>query len=209
MHPIERLRFVARSRGAPPDVLVMESAAALMAFRDDPAGMVAACRRIIDRQLDCGPLWWLCARMLCGPDAAYEARDAVELFDADPTEQRLVEALDALGSEESVPLLVPMLAGGPDRVLIDADDAADARHAAERGRPVWWVGGVGRVLPAEMFDALERRRDERDDALDARNEVVSIDLAVAVAGPRGVLPPAKATRRPDCPVAPELFRLAG
>jgi len=52
VHPIERLRFVARSRGAPAEVLVAESAAALVAFRGDPAGMVAACRRIVDRQLE-------------------------------------------------------------------------------------------------------------------------------------------------------------
>ena len=56
---------MARSQGAPPEMLVREASVALGAFRHDPAGMVAACRRIIDRQLTCAPLWWLCARMLC------------------------------------------------------------------------------------------------------------------------------------------------
>ena len=93
MHPIERLRFVARSQGAPAELLVEEAAIALGAFRDDPAGMVAACRRIIDRQLACGPLWWLCARILCGTDPMAEARAAVTDMEADPTARCLAAAL--------------------------------------------------------------------------------------------------------------------
>jgi hypothetical protein len=93
VHPIERLRYVARSQGAPADLLVEESAAALGAFRDDPAGLVAACRRIIDRQLTCAPLWWLCARLLCAPEPMAEARDAVEQMRTDPTARLLAAAL--------------------------------------------------------------------------------------------------------------------
>lgn len=74
-------------------MLVRESAMALGAFRDDPAGMVAACRRIIDRQLTCGPLWWLCARILCAPEPMAEARAAVQDMEADPTGALLAAAL--------------------------------------------------------------------------------------------------------------------
>ena len=74
-------------------VLLEEAAIALGAFRDDPAGMVAACRRIIDRQLACGPLWWLCARILCGTDPMAEARAAVTDMEADPTARCLAAAL--------------------------------------------------------------------------------------------------------------------
>ena len=38
MHPIERLRYVARASGADQAVLVRETAQALAAFRDDPSG---------------------------------------------------------------------------------------------------------------------------------------------------------------------------
>lgn len=85
MHPIERLRFVARSSGAPADVLVRETATALSAFRGDGAGLVAACRRVVERQPTCAPLWWLCARMLCAADPTAESYAAVDAVDADPT----------------------------------------------------------------------------------------------------------------------------
>ena len=50
VHPIERLRYVARAGGVDHDVLVRETAAALGALGFDPAGLVTACRRIIDRR---------------------------------------------------------------------------------------------------------------------------------------------------------------
>lgn len=93
MHPIERLRYVARSTGAPADLLVRESAIALGAFRDDHAGLVAACRRIVDRHLTCGPLWALCARMLCAPDPMDEARRVVDELDGDATALQLAARL--------------------------------------------------------------------------------------------------------------------
>jgi hypothetical protein len=93
VHPIERLRFVARSSGVPAEVLVRETAVALRSFAGDEPGLVAACRRVVDRQLTCAPLWWLCARMLTAPDAAAEARAAVEEIDRDPTARVLAADL--------------------------------------------------------------------------------------------------------------------
>ena len=95
MHPIERLRYVARSAGAPQDVLVQETAIALAAFRDDPIALVTACRRIVSRQLTCGGVWWLCSRMLCAPDPLAEARRAVEEINDDSTARQLAAALPA------------------------------------------------------------------------------------------------------------------
>ena len=70
MHPIERLRYVARASGADPSVLVRETASALAAVAaDDPIGLVPACRRLVDRHLTSGPMWWMVARVLtvdCG-----------------------------------------------------------------------------------------------------------------------------------------------
>lgn len=64
-----------------------------MSFRDDPSGLVTACRRIVSRQLTCGSMWWLCSRILCAPDPWAEARAAVDEIDADPTSRRLAAAL--------------------------------------------------------------------------------------------------------------------
>ena len=266
MHPIERLRFVARSQGAPADLLVEESAMALGAFRDDPAGLVAACRRIIDRQLTCGPLWWLCARILCAPEPMAEARAAVEELNDDPTPRRLAAALpdDAtvvvLGDPEvtaaglarrgdvqpivvdvdggaldvvrrleradvvadAVParsvavavdradlVLLEAFAVGPTTALVPAGSRAAAAVARQAHVPVWLVVGVGRLMPARMWDALLGRWSSSVDAFDAAEEELALDLVDRIAGPDGPVEVAEGLRATDCPVAPELFRLAG
>ena len=68
VHPIERLRYVARARGADAESLVRETAGALRGLGLDMAGLVVACRRIVERHPTSGPLWWLCARMLTSSD---------------------------------------------------------------------------------------------------------------------------------------------
>jgi hypothetical protein len=93
VHPIERLRYVARASGVEQAALVRETAYALSAFDDDPAGLVAACRRIIDRHPTSGPLWWLCARVLTAPEPYREAWAAVEDVESDATGTELVHAL--------------------------------------------------------------------------------------------------------------------
>jgi hypothetical protein len=95
MHPIERLRYVARSSGADPSVLVREAAGALVGLGVDPAGLVTACRRIVDRQYTTGPLWWLCSRVLTAPDGRAEARRAAIEMANDPTADQLFESLPA------------------------------------------------------------------------------------------------------------------
>ena len=57
MHPIERLRYVARAAGEGSTLLACEAAGALAAFASDPAGLVTACRRLVDRQPTAGPIW--------------------------------------------------------------------------------------------------------------------------------------------------------
>jgi hypothetical protein len=93
MHPIERLRFVARSSGADPLTLVQEAAGGMASFGRDPAGLVTACRRTIDRQPGVGPLWWLCARMLSSTDPRSEGRQAVHDLHEDSTADETAMAL--------------------------------------------------------------------------------------------------------------------
>ena len=93
MHPIERLRFVARATGAPPDDVVREAAASLAGFADDPASLVTACRRLVDRHAANGAVWWLCARTLTAPDAGDEAWRCLDDYVVDPTIAELGHAL--------------------------------------------------------------------------------------------------------------------
>lgn len=93
MHPIERLRFVARASGAPVDDLVAEAAASLAGFSQDPVALVTACRRLVDRHAAVGPLWWLCARTLLAADPADEVWRCRSEHQADPTVDELAHAL--------------------------------------------------------------------------------------------------------------------
>lgn len=74
VHPIEWLRLVARSDDLPPGELAAEAAVALAGLGDDPRGLVPACRRLLERHPEAGPLWWSCARMLSTDDPAGESR---------------------------------------------------------------------------------------------------------------------------------------
>lgn len=85
MHPIERLRYVARAEGAGPAALVRAAAGALAGFCEDQAALVTACRRLVERHWSVGPVWWLSARVLSAPDPAREAWAVAEEAEADPT----------------------------------------------------------------------------------------------------------------------------
>jgi hypothetical protein len=93
MHPIERLRYVARASDDRFTMIVRESAAALAAFSDDPAALVTACRRLVDRQSHSAAIWWLAARVLASAEPENEAWDASSAIDADTTIGALIEAL--------------------------------------------------------------------------------------------------------------------
>lgn len=95
MHPIERLRYVARAGDVPTAPLVREAAIALATFADDPVELLTACRQLIERRPTSGPLLWVTARMLTGADPATEAWDAVEALERDTTARELAHALPA------------------------------------------------------------------------------------------------------------------
>ncbi|MDA8047672.1 MAG: hypothetical protein M0Z30_20980 [Actinomycetota bacterium] len=94
MHPIEHLRYVARATGADPAAVAAEAADALVQMaRMQPAGLVPACRRLIDRHLVAGPVWWLSAKMLREEDPVVAGRQAAQALEGDPTGRHLADAL--------------------------------------------------------------------------------------------------------------------
>jgi hypothetical protein len=93
VHPIERLRYVARASGAAHELLVRETASALASFGSDPAGLITACRRVVARQPSSGPVWWLAARVLTSTEPLAEAWAAVEEMQRDGTARELSYAL--------------------------------------------------------------------------------------------------------------------
>ena len=93
MHPIEHLRYVARATGADPVSLVVETAQALRGLKSEPAGLVLAARRIVERHPTCAPLWWLCASVLAAGEPFDKALELSAQIDADETTNFLIEAL--------------------------------------------------------------------------------------------------------------------
>jgi hypothetical protein len=102
VHPIERLRMVARVQGEDPGLVAREAASVLADCADDPAGLVTGCRRLVDHQPTSGPVWWLAARVLGAPDPEEEAWRSAELLASDPTPAALAHHLP----EDSTVLVV-------------------------------------------------------------------------------------------------------
>lgn len=93
VHPIERLRYVARAGDVDASVLVQESASALAGLGDDPGGLLLSARRLLARHPASGPLWALCARMLTAPDCASEGYRFAAAVEDDPTPRVLAGAI--------------------------------------------------------------------------------------------------------------------
>src|SRR5437763_3773263 len=85
MHPIERLRYVARVGGVDQGELIREASSALGGFGSDTGGLIVSCRRLLDRHPTAGALWTLCARLLTTGDLAGEAWRVSEEADGDKT----------------------------------------------------------------------------------------------------------------------------
>ncbi len=223
MHPIERLRFVARANGVDDSLLAVEATAALMSFAHQPPALVAGCRRVLARQPLCGPLWWACARLLTAEDVWAVAQDTIARLEEDPTEAALAYSLDgedrgelegggeaeftappvvmrarAMSSRQAV--VEPMRLRGADSWDLEpspGDDPSDGGAAQS-----WLVVPVGVHLSDPMWDALQ------DNLGETGPQVVAVSDFTHFVGPFGLLP-IVALDEADCPVAPELFRLVG
>jgi hypothetical protein len=102
MHPIERLRWIARAHGEAPSALAVEAAWTISELAiDDPAAVVTACRRLIEAHVTVGPLWWVAANLLASSDPDQAARKAVDELLSDTTGDMLAEELSARVSDEA------------------------------------------------------------------------------------------------------------
>jgi hypothetical protein len=138
VHPIERLRVVARARDIEQTALATEAASVLGSLAFDPMSLLTSCRRLIDRHPAAGALWWACARLLAADDPRAQARTIALELDDDPARIDLSLELP----EGAVVTVIPDAAGGSDL----ADDLAGMRDDLEvvevRAGPGGSAGGV-------------------------------------------------------------------
>ena len=90
--PFERLRALARY-GGDDRGLVIEAADCLADFAHDTTQLVTVCRRLLAHHPSCGPLWWLCARIIAAPDPSDAARESIRRLETDRTAARLSSLL--------------------------------------------------------------------------------------------------------------------
>jgi len=110
VHPIERLRAVARAREVDQSLLASEAAAVLGSFGGDLPGLLTSCRRLLDRHPSAGALWWACARLLAAGDVWAEARAIRDDLGGETVATTLSLDLPA----GVVVAVVPDVAGGSD-----------------------------------------------------------------------------------------------
>lgn len=166
MHPIERLRYVARADGAGPALLVRETAYALCDLDTDPRSLSLACRRIVERHPTMAQLWWLCANVLTAAEPFARARELANVVERDPTPGHLDEALP---DEASVLIIgwpsscVKTLVQRGDATMLVVDShgegeaLVDRLHDAEIAAelvPFEYLAGVMRNVDAVLVEAL-------------------------------------------------------
>lgn len=177
-HPIERLRWAARHDGDGPRLAGLQAVRALAGFSGDPAGLVTACRRLVQRQPAMAPVWWAAARLLVTPDPpAVEAAAAEDALLEDPTGAFVAQQLDVLLPDGGTALVVgpPWYSG---EALVGRGDVEVLAVDTPAGY------GLARALQAADVDALSIR-DAGVGAAAAAAHVVVID-ATAV-GPDGLI----------------------
>ncbi len=162
-------------------MLVRETAGALRGLRMEPAGLVVACRRIVERHPTSGPLWWFCASLLTAADPFAIIYDLAAEVENDPTPDHLYHLLpdDATVCVVGWPDLIgdAVMRRGDIRVLaVDADDEGRSfvrrlQHADVDAEIVPSSGIASAVLASDF---------------------VLIEAMAATSGDSFVLPPSRA-----------------
>jgi hypothetical protein len=154
MHPIERLRYAVRAGPEQATAAAREAAAALSMLGDDPAGLVVACRRLVDHQPRLGVMWWLASTVLASSDPETAAWQALAALDADATPEALAvelptERVVALVGRPAAALDALALRADLEAVLVGLHDITGSRRR-RRGVVADWVevDELGDVLSA-------------------------------------------------------------
>lgn len=198
MHPIERLRYLARVDPSHVELIAREAAETLLACGGS-AELVVACRRLLERHPACGPLWWVTATALTSADPAVGLLHTLGALDDDPT----ADLLDLEASLDPGAVPVDAWAAGRDGILASTSAAHAAAEALAAAQPVLVGVGALRLLAPAVWQAAVERLDAlpRPPAM-----VVAWTDASRVIGPGGPTTPEGVLSGVACPVARELLR---
>lgn len=200
VHPIERLRYVARAGSAPDRILVAESVPALGAFASRPGAMLVALRQLIVRQPDSPGLLGLAAHMVQSLDPVEAGWEFADSLERDRTSEHAEEIAIAEAGGTDV---IDSIASGPGMVVCPAGTKAWIDHARSSGRSVAVVTPKGTRLPRLLWNSYLERNGLSSEGSGA--EVLSMDLFDDHIGPEGSAPLDDWT--PDSPDVAEVARL--
>jgi len=207
VHPIERLRYVARAGAAPDKILVAESVPAFSAFADDPRAMLVALRQLITRQPDSPGLLGLAAHMVQSLDPVDAGWVFANELEFDPTSEIAASLAIAESGGTDV---IDSIASGPGEVLCPAGTTAWIEHAKSLGRSVAIVTPYGSRLPNLLWRSYLERNGLAALSAHAEPEPMSVerlplDRFDDLIGPDGVAP--VTSWKSDCPDVAEVARL--
>lgn len=180
MHPIERLRYIARAYDDEPAAALASEAAYTLAelSRYEPSAVLTACRRLLEAHPSCGPLWWVGANLAAAGDALEAGRHAGAELCSDPTADRLAAALRS------------SVAGGDVVVLgVPVDLALEGLHRSKpyRLRVLGEAFDLRRAIRAlavsgESGDVVGYSGGDEDEAVTGASVVLVEVLAAGAAG---------------------------
>ncbi len=154
MHPIERLRYVARAGDADPSLLAEEAALALGALAREPRALVPAARRLLEFHPACSPMWWVCAELLAAADPEARAEELADELRFDPTPDELAAALPGAVTLATTagPAIASALLERPDLTVRLFCRAGEMRRQLHRLGEAVEVSGY---LEHELAEAVE------------------------------------------------------
>jgi hypothetical protein len=180
VHPIERLRYVARAGHGDPTMVAAEAALALADLPDEPGVLLTSVRRLIDFHPACGPLWWVAAHVLVADDPSEAVDLVVEQLDDDPTRERLATALAPLAGGR--PILVVLEPTEQVACGIGALSSCEVRVVGERPALRRAVAAMGSYVE----DVTGWAVSEIPAVLEGARVVI---IEASAAGPAGVVAP--------------------
>lgn len=198
MHPIEHLRYLARADDTDPRWIIPEAAEALSGLVDDRNALVMGSRMLLEHLGTCGPLWWLCSRMLDAADTAEAIDETCRRFEDDPTTMYASLAISDLADDADAVVMTAAMVGPTGFVAVG--QRRSRRHdeaAGDHSRPIWLVAGEGTVVDQRIFAVATTRSRAAT--------VVALDQVARVIGPTGVGSVDVLERRVDVPFVPELL----
>jgi hypothetical protein len=179
VHPIERLRWIARTHDEATTSLAAEAAWTIAELAaEEPAAVVTACRRLVEAHVTAGPMWWVAATLLAAPEPDRAARDAVDDLLADPSGDLLADELN-----ERLEGAAVLVVGCPAEIVLEAvcqlPSASVRVVASEASRWAAVRGFAAVVAEASGWDF-----EEAPEALEGAAVVL---LEALAAGPVGLV----------------------